>query len=248
MKIRTSESDYSKEVKEVLHKLPNNLIWTVYLGYFAVTILTVVFVLSFSYPDAVKTKARVYTQPNSITICLKNNAVLQQISVRDKEHIKKGKTLCVILKSGKQDTLRSPVAGYLRILSVLKSGDRYASGKPLFQINDGKEWKLYGEVFVPKQITNQIKPGTKVTVKYEDLVTQKTIFVQCYVKTVPSPSNVQTGFFVELSMPTDSKTLSYFHLADKNPINADIIIGNRNILNQLLKQVSHYYGNNDARL
>ena len=105
----------------------------------------------------------------------------------------------------------------------------------------GKTRHLQGRIYLSEAILSEIKSGTGVILKYDDINSQKAVFVHCRIKPLSYSFNQTRQCFAELDIPEDKEGTVYFSGKDTSEVNADIIVGKRNIFEQLSKQISMHY-------
>jgi hypothetical protein len=100
---------------------------------------------------------------------------------------------------------------------------------------------LQGRIYLSEAILSELKSGTDVILKYDDINSQKTVFIHCRIRPLSFSVSVAGQRFAELDIPGSKEEMEYFSGKDTSEVSADVIVGKRNIFEQLSKQFFMHY-------
>ena len=127
------------------------------------------------------------------------------LPVLNDQVIKKG-TILAIVKTGQADTpIVATTNGKVKYVGIIHTGQFVKTGQLLFETQRSSE-SYYGEMPIPKDTNDDLKPGQKLYIKLDDYPYQKYGALDGFIKYVAIDTSGKSHFIAEVYIKIPKRT------------------------------------------
>jgi multidrug efflux pump subunit AcrA (membrane-fusion protein) len=173
--INSEEPVHTEQIQDIIGTPPR---WLYRWGITVVLSIALMCILTSSvinYPETVKTQLKILSTQPPENLSVKDAARLIKILVPNDTPVKKGDDLAVIEYATGRTIITAPISGKLTYAGIIHENEQLAPGRDVFFIAIGYN-DFYGEMIIPQNEFDKVKPGQTVLVKFRSSEKKQTTF------------------------------------------------------------------------